>query len=145
MNIDILSLIFRYVHIVSAVLAVGGTSFIALCLTPAMRLVDTSFRDSVLEMVQRRFTVVLWASIAGLLVSGTYNWMKLNSAYTEVGPVAHALIGIKFLLALVMFGFVWARHIGLLKLSLKAHLMIVVHIAAIVILLGSILRALRLG
>ncbi len=142
---DVVSLIFRYVHIVSAVLAVGGTSFIALCLSPAMKLADESVRETIMQHVHRRFSVVLWASIAGLLISGIYNWVVLNDAYTEVGPLAQSLIGTKFLVALTLFGLVWARHIGLLKLALRTHLLIAVHLGAVVILLGSILRALRLG
>ena len=142
---DIVSIIFRYIHIVSAVLAVGGTSFIALCLSPAMRVMDDSFRETLLDLVNRRFAVILWASIAGLVVSGAYNWVMLNPKYNEVGPLAQALIGTKVLLAFLLFGLIWARHIGLIRLALKTHLLIAVHLGAIVILLGSILRNLHLS
>jgi uncharacterized membrane protein len=143
--LDIVSIIFRYIHIVSAVLAVGGTSFIALCLSPAMRVMDDSFRETLLDLVNRRFAVILWASIAGLVVSGAYNWVMLNPKYNEVGPLAQALIGTKVLLAFLLFGLIWARHIGLIRLALKTHLLIAVHLGAIVILLGSILRNLHLS
>jgi uncharacterized membrane protein len=108
-----------------------------------MRMVDDSFRQSLMTLVHRRFTIVLWSSIAGLVVSGTYNWVMLNPAYNAIGPLGHALIGTKVLLALILFGLIWARQIQLLKLALHVHLIIALNLAAIIILLGAVLRAMR--
>jgi uncharacterized membrane protein len=63
----------RYVHIVCAVVVVGGMAFISLCLWPASETLEEQVRAKFLGAVQKRFLrVVLWA-IGGLAVSGGYN------------------------------------------------------------------------
>lgn len=139
----ILAVFMRYLHVVSAIVVVGGMSFILLCLTPATRLLDEQFRQSLLKLVHGRFLRIVWVSIAGLVISGVYNWMMLAGIYKKIGPKANALIGIKVLLAVILFAIVAARSLGLLT-NHKRVLMINIHLAAIVILLGSILRYYRL-
>ena len=138
----ILPIVMRYVHIVSAVLAVGGLAFLSLCLSPAMRMLDESFRESVAKLVQHRFYRILWVSLGGLVVSGVYNWIASSQTYKAMGPAGNALIGTKVLLALVMFAIVWAGSIG--KMKPKAWHTAAVHLAAIVMLLAVILRHFRL-
>ena len=133
----------RYIHIVSAIALVGGTSFVAIAMLPAMRLLEDNLRASVQKLAMDRFIRVIWIGIAGLIFSGAYNWVLLMPSYDAIRPVGHILIGIKALLALVLFLVVWANRIGLIKLSVRAYLMINLHLAAIVILLGAILRTLR--
>ena len=140
---DAIQLLMRYIHILSAVTATGGMAFILICLTPAMRLVDEKFRDSVLQIVHHRFLRVVWLSILGLVVSGTYNWIQLAGTYKAMGPIGNAMIGVKVLLAIVMFTVVGFRSIGWIKKPRTA-LMVNVHLAAAVILLGAVLRHLRL-
>jgi low affinity Fe/Cu permease len=96
-----------------------------------------------MTVMQRRFQTVLWLAILGLTVSGAINWMVLASTYKKIGPHANALIGTKVLLAFVLFGIIIAQGGGLIARS-KMWLMVNVHVAAIIILLGSILRQLRL-
>lgn len=139
--IDALSIVMRYLHVVSAVVAVGGMAFLLLCLSPAMRLLEEKSREALLDAVHCRFQRVVWACIAGLIVSGIFNWMMLAGAYKAMGPMGNALIGIKVLLAAIVFGVVWARSAGFLsKASRRRTLMINIHLAAVVILLGSVLR-----
>jgi uncharacterized membrane protein len=139
----ILQVFMRYLHIVSAIVAVGGMAFILLCLTPAVRLLDDQFRESLLKLVHARFLRVVWASIAGLVVSGVYNWMMLADTYKKMGPKGNALIGTKVLLAVILFAVVAARSLGMIQ-NQRRVLMINIHLAAIVILLGSLLRYYRL-
>lgn len=139
-----LSVLMRYLHIVSAVVAVGGMAFMLLCLSPAAKLLDEKTRESLLDAVHGRFQRVVWACIGGLIVSGLYNWMLLAGAYKAMGPIGNALIGTKVLLAAIIFGVVWARSAGFLsKASRRRVLMINIHLAAIVILLGAVLRHYR--
>ena len=141
----ILDIAMRYLHIVAAILAVGGTAFVLLCLSPALRVVNEQFAGSVMEMVRQRFLRVLWFSIAALTISGGWNWYRLNDAYRVIRPWGQALIGSKVLLAFILFGLIWAQAIGMTRLKPRAALMINVHLAAIIILLGSILRYLRMA
>jgi uncharacterized membrane protein len=141
----ILDIVMRYLHIVSAILAVGGLSFVAACLTPAMRVLDDGFRAQVAQVVMGRFVKIVWLAIAGLIVSGVYNWIMLAGTYKDLGPKGNALIGTKVLLAVILFGIIAAEATGWIKPKKPKGLMILkLHLAAIVILLGSILRALRL-
>jgi uncharacterized membrane protein len=133
----------RYIHIVSAILAVGGMSFILICLAPSLRLLDDTFRGSLDKLVHHRFLRLVWASIAGLTVSGAYNWYMLAGEYKAMGPMGNALIGTKVLLAVIMFAVVAARSFGLIA-NQRVALMINIHLAAVVILLGSVLRYYRL-
>lgn len=132
----------RYVHIVSAVVAMGGLTFMLLCLSPTTRVLDDGFSDSWMKMIRRRFDRVVWLSIAGLVVSGVYNWVLSAGAYKAMGPVGNILIGTKVLLAMAMFAVVWMGGSGMLKP--RAAQMINVHLGAVVVLLAVILRYLRL-
>ncbi len=138
-----IQVVMRYIHIVSAIVLVGGTSFVAIAMLPSMRLLEDNLRASVQKMAMDRFIRAVWIGIAGLIVSGAYNWIMLAPSYKAMGPAGNILIGIKVLLALGLFAFVWAFRIGLVKVPIRAYLIINLHIAAIVILLAAILRTLR--
>jgi uncharacterized membrane protein len=143
MDHPVLQVAMRYVHVVSAIMAVGGMSFILICLVPSLRLLDDTLRGSLDKLVHHRFLRLVWASIAGLTISGAYNWYMLAGEYKAMGKIGNALIGTKVLLAVIMFAVVGARSAGLIT-NQRAALMINIHLAAIVILLGSVLRYYRL-
>ena len=139
-----LIIIMRYIHIVSAITAVGGIMFCMLCLSPAVRLLDDGFRDSLLKLVHGRFLRVLWVCIAGLTISGVFAWMHWAPIYKDMGPLGNALIGTKVLLAVMMFAVVGARSIGMIK-NPRVALMINIHLAAGVILIAAILNQYRVA
>lgn len=148
MDNPILQVVMRYIHIVAAIVTVGGMSFILFCVSPAARLLEESQRDSFIKLMHDRFLKVLWIAIAALIISGTYSWIMLNSAYSEIRPWGQALIGTKVLIAAVIFVVVWLRamgKVGQTPKGMKRVLMINIHLAAIVILLASILRYLRMS
>lgn len=148
MDNPILAVVMRYLHIVSAVLTVGGMSFILFCVTPAAKLLDEELRQSFLKAVHGRFMKVIWAAIVMLIITGAYSWMTLNDAYREIRPWGQALIGTKVLLAAIMFVIVWLRSMGIIGQTPKGVrrvLMANVHLAALVILLAAILRYLRMS
>jgi uncharacterized membrane protein len=142
MHNTIVQILMRYVHVVSAIFAVGGMAFIALCLMPSVRLLEDKLGQTVVEIAARRFQRVLWVSIAGLVVSGVFNWMVSAEAYRALGAVGNALIGTKVLLAMVMFAVAWMG--SMQRLRPRVVQMINLHLAAVVILLASILRHLRM-
>ncbi len=142
MNGAAIQILMRYIHIVSAIMAVGGLSFMLLCLMPVVRVLDDGFSEAWIRLIRAKFHKVLWISIGGLVISGVYNWAMLGSTYKAMGPVGNALIGIKVLLALIMFGMVWVGQAGILRP--KVCQMINIHLAAVVILLAAALRYFRL-
>ena len=143
MDNPILSVAMRYIHIVSAIIAVGGMAFMLFCVSPAVRLLDDKLRESLVGLMHSRFQRVVWFCIAGLVISGTYTWILFADDYKKMGPMGNALIGTKVLLAIIMFAVVGARSMGMMK-NARAALMINIHLGAIVILLGGILRYLHL-
>ena len=143
MDHAVLQIVMRYAHILSAVTAVGGLLFMAFCLAPVARLLADDARQPFVESVHKRFLCIVNVAIILLIVSGVYNWGLLAQTYKSMGPVGNALLGIKVLLALIMFVVIWLRTAGLFKND-KAARMINVHLAAIVILLAVILRYYRL-
>lgn len=144
MDNTILQIVMRVIHIVSAITAVGGLMFAMICVKPAVRVIEDTLRESVLEVLRKRFHKVLFFAIVGLVVSGAYNWVLLAGTYKAMGPIGNALIGTKVLLALIMFAVVWARASGIIKVD-KVAQMINIHLAAIVIILAAVLRTLRLA
>jgi len=147
----ILQVAMRYLHLVSVTAVVGGLAFISFSLQPGLRLVDDNFRQTLLRTIQHKFQRVLLLGIAGLILSGTYNWMTFNATYTAmkatVGggrvPIGQILIGTKVLLAVMMFSVTFARATGLLTNAHRWH-KFNLHLAAVIMLLAGILHYLRI-
>jgi len=145
MDHAILQIAMRYLHILSAIIIVGGMIFISIALKPALRLLDDDRRQSFQDVLHRRFHRVVYLCFAGLLISGAYNWIRLAPAYHEMGPKGNAVIGVKVLLAAIAFVLIWGRSIGLIRLPDKACHLINLHLMAIIILLAGLLRYWRLA
>ncbi len=144
MSHPILLIFMRYLHIVSAVSIVGGLICVIVCLRPALAPLEEAVRKATLDAALRRFERIVHLGVLGLLVSGTFNWIMLAKTYSAMGPVGNALIGTKTLLAVIIFVVVFARASNLLKPG-RFWQMFNLHLAAIVILLGSILYILRVA
>ena len=102
---EILLLVSRWIHVLSAVIAVGGMLFMRFVLMPSARETLTDEQLSALrESVIGRWRKVVLVVIVLLLVSGSVNflWVGMPKA-KEVGPSYHSLFGVKFLLALGVF------------------------------------------
>jgi len=144
MDHPVLIIVMRFVHIVSAIVAVGGLTFMAFCLRPAARQLDETAHEKLQSVVKSRWARVQWIAIALLVLSGVYNWVLSAAAYKTAGPIANALIGTKVLLAMILFAVAWAHGAKLIK-SDKVASMINVHLALIVILLAAALRFYRMA
>lgn len=106
-------------HVVSAVLWVGGMWFIGLVLAPELRTLDPELRTTLYHRVGIRTRALGWAAIGLLVVTGAYNlayrgvdWARFASAEfwgTRLGVVLGvkltAVVGI--LVLSVLHDFVW--------------------------------------
>lgn len=88
-----LYLISVFLHIVSALVWLGGMLFLAVVAVPALRQLDAPTRSRLMADVGRRFRIVGWVAIAALLVTGVGNalgrwgWPALSSvAFWRTGP-----------------------------------------------------------
>ena len=80
-----------YVHILAAMVWVGGMLFLALVVVPATRGLEPARREAVFEAVGRRFRAVGWACLALLVVTG-----GLNLWFRRVDPFSAALYASPF-------------------------------------------------
>jgi uncharacterized membrane protein len=101
-DIDYLGLLFRWAHILAAITAVGGTVFARFALLPAVGTLNEEQRAALLEGVRSRWSKFVAGAIAFLLISGLYNIMRMEQAFA-LGKLYHALFGIKFILAFLIF------------------------------------------
>jgi len=100
---DYLSLFMLALHIICAVTLVGGAIAWRLASLPSMQLLDPAVRTKVENAAAAAWRPVVFAAIAGVLISGIYNFMH-RPVKTQT---FHMLFGIKMLLVLHVFA-VWA-------------------------------------
>jgi uncharacterized membrane protein len=101
-DIDILGVVLRWMHILAAITAVGGTIFSRVALLPAAGSLADEPRRVLLEGIRSRWSKYVAGAILFLLVSGLWNFMQMERSY-KLGALYHALFGIKFLLAFAIF------------------------------------------
>jgi uncharacterized membrane protein len=101
---DLFGLLFRWLHILAGMTAVGGTIFARFVVLPAHAGLTPQARESLHAEMRRRWSKIVMASIGFLLLSGIYNFLLIVHSYRDVLPKWYQMLfGIKFLLALVVF------------------------------------------
>ncbi len=106
-----LALILRWLHIVAAISLVGGTVFMRLALIPSVAALTDEQRGAMHQQVRSRWARIVHASIAFLLLSGIWNYVRFlneSKAWGDDWRTAYynsyqVLFGIKFLIALAIF------------------------------------------
>ena len=69
----LLSLMMRWLHLFSAITAVGASVFLRMALLPTAMRLSTEARTALLKGLAKPVRLLIHASIGGLLVSGLYN------------------------------------------------------------------------
>jgi uncharacterized membrane protein len=90
-------------HILAAVVLLGGTFFLRFALLPAVESLTSDTRQSFQAAWRRRWAMLVMMTSALLLISGLTNFILINRQYEFAGGMYHGLLGIKFLLALAIF------------------------------------------
>jgi uncharacterized membrane protein len=148
-ELDYLGIFFRWMHILAAITAVGGTIFVRVALLPSVAVLPDNERKALHEQVRSRWIKFVMGAILFLLVSGFYNVM-MKEKPPGVTALYHALFGIKFLLALVIF-FVASALVGrspaLAKIRQNARFWLTLNmlLAITVVCISGVLRALPSG
>jgi len=101
--VDILS---RWVHVGTAIVILGGSVFMRFVLMPAAAQLPDEEHQALRERVMGRWRKFIMAGIMLLLLSGFYNYIAIAipAHKGQQGPY-HMLMGIKILLAFVVFFF----------------------------------------
>lgn len=139
MNHPVLIVIMRYVHIISVILLVGGLMFNFLGQRVARKVLDSDAAQTFINTYRKWILNIQWAAMLGLIVSGLYTWFAVSEKYKQLGKIGNILIGTKILLAMTVFCVIWMRWSKLIQ-SDKTAMMINIHLAAIIIFLGAVLR-----
>lgn len=98
-----IQILFRWIHLGAAIVAVGGTVFQRFVLMPALSAVGEAERTAIREKVLARWRMFVHTSVLALLASGIYNAFQMFPMH-KGQPLYHSLFGVKFLLALAIFG-----------------------------------------
>jgi len=148
-ELDYVGILFRWTHILAAITAVGGTIFVRVALLPSVAVLPDNERKALHEQVRSRWIKFVMGAILFLLISGFYNFM-VKERPPGVTPLYHALFGIKFLLALVVF-FIASALVGrspaLARIRQNARFWLTLNmiLAITVVCISGVLRALPPG
>lgn len=148
MQLDWVAIVFRWMHILAAITAVGGTIFMRAALAPSVAVLPDDQRKVLHEQVRSRWVKFVMGAILFLIVSGLYNFMRrLNAPGIERPYIAlyHGLFTLKVLLALCIF-FVAsaltgrAEALARFRQNVKFWLSVNVVMAVIVVCISGVLR-----
>ena len=146
---DIVVLVLRWLHIVAAIVAIGGAFFTRFALMPAAK--DSLTDDAhakLREALRVRWFKIVNACIAALLVTGGINFVLL-ALPPKIEPMPyHAIFGFKFMAALGVF-FIASVLVGTGQglASMRANrakwLSVLLMLAGVIIILSGILNRVR--
>ena len=102
--IDLFLLISRWIHLASAIVAVGGAVFMRFALLPAAKSTLTDdVHERLREAVRARWAKFVHASIALLLITGSINFAILALPPKIKALPYHPIFGVKLLAAFAVF------------------------------------------
>jgi len=96
---DVIFVIMRWLHISSGATLIGGMIFGRFVMTQAADGLSADARESFLDRAALLYRPLVFAAMAGLLISGSYNILTIPGHR----PVYHMLLGVKLLLAMHVF------------------------------------------
>jgi len=97
-----LDIVSRFLHILAATWAVGSLLYTYYVLSPAVQAMAAQERAQLLGRLSARLRPLALSAITLLLVTGLYNFYRIYQAGVASGY--HMAFGIKFVLALHVFG-----------------------------------------
>jgi len=101
---NLIIILFRWIHIATACVAVGGVFFIRIVFPIGLRALDAESAHAMLLKTRRVFKMVVHTCILLMLISGTYNaWMNWPKYTAMNAGLGHSLFGVHLLLALIVF------------------------------------------
>lgn len=101
-TIEMVSLVLRWFHILAGMTAVGGMIFLRCVLVPSVGAISSESFQSLHGQMRPRWSKIVAAAVGTLLVTGLVNYF-INRDLYQLPKWYHALWGVKFLIALVIF------------------------------------------
>lgn len=97
-------IVMRWLHILSAIVMLGGAFFMRFVLHPvASATLEASQLEALKTALKKAWQRVVHICILLFLVSGFYNYLIVMRPRHQGQPLYHALFGVKFLLAMAVF------------------------------------------
>jgi uncharacterized membrane protein len=100
---DIVALIFRWLHIGPAIVLVGGTAFMLFVLLPAAKVLPDEEHLKLRAAVIKRWKMFVHSGIGLFLISGFYNYIVIQAPLHKGDGLYHMLMGMKMLTAMCVF------------------------------------------
>jgi len=100
----IMSTFMQWIHLMAAVITLGGVAFLVLIMMPALGVLNAEQRAALSKAVGERFRWASWSAILLLLVSGAYNIRRYY--WEEPWDRAWTLLAAKMVLAFLLFAIV---------------------------------------
>ena len=148
--IEILAIAARWVHILSAITAVGGAIFMRFVLMPAAQAeLSPESRASLHARLVARWKYIVRVCIGGLLATGSFNfYLALESGIKA--PLYHALFGIKLLMAFAVFFLAIALSgsgpgFSGLRTNAKKWSLVLISLAVLAVMTSGILRFIHMA
>ena len=145
-----LMLLARWLHIVSATLAVGVPIYVRWVLMPAMTTLDEESRGRLREAIAARWRIVVYVLITIFLATGLYNFLVVARWRGFTDPqlkfVYHLYFGCKLLVALTIF-FIASSLVGrstklaFIRDNPKRWLLILILLGLFIVLLSNRMRS----
>jgi uncharacterized membrane protein len=135
--------VMQWVHVMSAIVGLGGMGFMVLILIPSLGVLSAEQREALSKAVARRFRWASWRAITLLLISGIFNISRFY--WEEQWGRAWKLLTLKILLSFGLFGIVLALTIPLrlfepLRARRRTWLLVAFTLGMVVVLISAYLR-----
>ena len=90
---EVLIILSRWLHVMSAILVIGGTFFMRVILPLGLAQADPASREAVFLRCRRVFKMLVHTCILFLILSGVFNTMRAWNDYRLNRPLMHGLWG----------------------------------------------------
>ena len=133
----------QWVHLMAAVVGLGGMGFLLLILIPSLGVLSAEQREALSKAVAGRFRWASWSAIALLLISGLYNVRRYY--WEEPWDRAWKFLALKVLLSFALFGIVLGLTIPFklfepLRARRRTWLLVAFILGIVVVLISAYLR-----
>ena len=133
----------QWVHLMGAVVGLGGLGFLLLILIPSLGVLSAEQRETLTKAVAGRFRWASWSAMTLLLLSGLYNVRRYY--WEEPWDRAWKFLALKVLLSFVLFGIVLGLTIPFklfepLRARRRQWLLVAFILGVVVVLISAYLR-----
>jgi uncharacterized membrane protein len=138
-----MAIIVQWIHLMAAVVGLGGMGFLLLILLPSLGVLSADQREALSKMVAGRFRWVTWSAIALLVLSGLYN---IRHYYWEAPwGSAWKFLTLKLALSFVLFGIVLGLTVPFrlfepLRVRRRMWLIVAFVLGVVIVLISAYLR-----